>query len=314
VIDSVVSVLQSASTVYVATHAAPDGDAIGSALGLAWILRSAGKQCTVACSDPAPPSLRFLPGSEAIESRRPEAEDVLVVVDAGDLSRLGDLYVAEAFKGRPLIDIDHHLSNTRFGTLNIIDPQAAAVGEMIYNLAAALNVTLNPVIATCLLTAIVTDTIGFRTSSTTAQTLRVAAALVDAGAPLYEIVQQSFDNRPLPVLRIWGKVLSSFQISDGIAWASVSQDMLKAEGVKEEEIKGLVSLMRGTQGVLVSALLMETPEGDVKVEFRSDGKVNVADIATVLGGGGHRAASGCTLPGPLVEAERRALDEVRRHL
>jgi phosphoesterase RecJ-like protein len=137
---------------------------------------------------------------------------------------------------------------------------------------------------------------------------------MEAGASLTDIVQQSFDSRSLPVLRIWGEVLSQFQVRDGVAWASIPLPMLQQHGVKEDEIKGLVNILRGTQGVLVSALLMEGAQGTVKVEFRSNGRVNVAEIAIALGGGGHRAASGCTLSGSLQEVEQRVLREIRSHM
>jgi len=311
--DSVVPLLQRAETVYIATHISPDGDAIGSSLGLALSLGAMGKRCTVACADPAPPSLSFLPGVRMIVARPPAGQDVIVALDTGDTSRLGALYAPKAFHGRPVINIDHHLTNTRFGTINVIDPQAAAVGEMMCTLTAALGVSLNSMIATCLLTAIVTDTIGFRTSSTTPRVLRAAANLMEAGASLADIVQQSFESRPLPVLRVWGNVLSNFHVRDGMAWASISRDILQQHGVKEDEIKGLVNIMRGTENVQVSALLMESADGHVKVEFRSNGHINVAEIAIALGGGGHRAASGCVLAGALADAEQRVLAEIRKH-
>jgi phosphoesterase RecJ-like protein len=313
VIDSVSPILKQAHSVYIGIHISPDGDAIGSALGLALALGAMGKRCTVACADPAPPSVSFLPGAKMIVAQPPTTQDVIVVLDTGDLTRLGTIYTPEAFSGRPVINIDHHLTNTRFGTVNIIDDQAAAVGEMIYMLLQALGAPLNRMIATCLLTGIVTDTIGFRTVSTTSRVLRTAADLVEAGASLTDIVQQSFENRPLPVLRVWGEVLSRFQVRDGIAWASIPKQILLQFDVKEDEIKGLVNILRGTQGVTVSALLIESADGSVKAEFRSNGHVNVADVAIALGGGGHRAAAGCVLAGPLADAEQRALAEIHRH-
>jgi phosphoesterase RecJ-like protein len=113
---------------------------------------------------------------------------------------------------------------------------------------------------------------------------------------------------------VWGVVLSNFHLRDGIAWATIPNTILREFGLKEDEIKGLVNVMRGTQGAVAAALLMESQDGNIKVEFRSNGQVNVAEVAIALGGGGHRAASGCTLPGPLVEAEQRTLAEIRKHI
>lgn len=314
VFESVTPILHSARSIYIATHASPDGDAVGSSLGLMWALRAMGKQAIVACADGAPPSVSFLPGSQSLLSQPPTTQDVIVVLDAGDTGRLGSLYSPQAFANRPLINIDHHLTNTRFGTVNVVDPHFAAVGEMMYSLVEELGVSFDQTIASCLLAAMVTDTIGFRTSSTRPATLRAAAVLMEAGASLTDIVQQSFESRPLPVLRIWGWVLSRFTVKDGVAWASIPRRVMQEHTVKEEEIKGLVNVMRGTRGVSVSALLMESGNGQVKIEFRSNGKVNVADIAAALGGGGHKAASGCVVSGSLAEAEQRVLDEVRKNM
>ena len=208
-IDTVASILQSARRLYIATHLSPDGDAIGSVLGLYWALASTARQFTLACNDEVPSSLRFLPGAANFTVEPPADQDVIVVLDTGDVGRLGALYRRGAFDGRTIVNIDHHLSNTRFGTINWIDPQASSVGEMVFGLVRTLGVALNPAIATSLLTALVTDTMGFRTSSTSAATLRAAADLVEVGAPLVEIVQQAFESRPLPVLRLWGWVLRS---------------------------------------------------------------------------------------------------------
>ena len=289
-LDSVIPILQQARTVYIAIHVSPDGDAIGSALGLAFALTALGKKCTVACANPAPASVKFLPGSNKIVHTSPTTQDVIVCLDTGDISRLGKIFTPESFGDRTVINIDHHLTNTRYGTINHIDAQAAAVGEMVYLLVQALGVPLNPKIATCLLTAMVTDTIGFRTNNTTPRTLHAAAALMEAGAPLSDIVQQSFESRPLPVLRVWGVVLSNFHLSGGIAWATIPKAVLSEFGVKEDDIKGLVNVMRGTQGAVAAALLMESQDGNIKVEFRSTGQINVADVAIALGGGGHRAS------------------------
>jgi len=313
-LQSVVSLVRKAHSIYIATHIGPDGDVIGSALGLFWALTALGKICTVACADPIPASLAFLPGSEGIVSVPPSGQDLIIVVDTADLDRLGSLYNESAFNSVPVINLDHHITNVNFGSTNIVTPQAAAVGEMVYDLLLRLDVPVDKRIATCLLTAIVTDTIGFRTTSTTPHTLRLAATLTEAGAPLSYIVEQAFESRPLPVLRLWGQVLSSFQINDGVAWASIPNHTLLRYDLKEDEVTGLVNFLRGTQGAQVAVLLMESTNGTIKVEFRSNGKVNVANVAATLGGGGHPAAAGCTMAGPLAEAERRALAEVRRHV
>ncbi len=311
---SVVSLVRNANTIYLATHVSPDGDAIGSLLGLYWALTALGKTCPIACADAVPPSLAFLPGSDRISTQPPGGQDLIIVLDTADTDRLGSLYSESAFRAAPVVNMDHHVTNVRYGSVNVIRPKAAAVGEMIYDLVRRLGVAMDERIATCLLTAIVTDTIGFRTTSTSPRTLRLAAALMEAGASLSHIVQQSFENRPLPVLRLWGQVLSGFQMTDGIAWAGIPNRVLQQFGLREDEAKGLVNFLRGTEGTSVAVLLMEGSNGTVKVEFRSNGAINVAAIAAALGGGGHPAASGCTVTGRLAQVEQRVLAEVRRHL
>lgn len=302
-----------AHRILVASHASPDGDAIGSLLGLGWALRQLGKDVTLACpTSPLPPSLAYLPGSEGIVSSLTGRYDLIIVLDSGDLERLDKMYNYAVFAGTPLVNIDHHITNQRFGTINWIDAGAAATAEMIYTLVRRLGVMIDERIATCLLNGIITDTLGFRTPSTTAQTLRTAASLMDAGASLHNVVEQAYNAKPLGVARIWGQALQEMQIEDGLAWATVTQQMLQEQCVSEDEVKGLVSFMRGIQGIRVAILFMENGTGKIKVEFRSAPQISVAELAARLGGGGHKQASGCTLLGPMSAAQERVLAEARK--
>lgn len=312
--ESIASYIARAQSIYIVTHISPDGDAIGSTTGLYWALAALGKSCTMACASPVPASLLFIPGSDRFTSRPPDAPDLIISLDSSDHYRLGSAYSLSAFSAAPVINIDHHVTNTGFGLLNVVEPQAAATGEIIFDLVRGLGVPLDETIATCLLTAIITDTIGFRTINTTPKTIHVAAALVEAGGPLAKIVQAVFDTRPLAVTRLWGEVLTTFRLEDGVAWAAISRSMLQRYGVQEDDVKGLVNFLRSTEGVQVAVLLMETPEDAVKCEFRSNGLVDVSQVATALGGGGHRAAAGCTLAGPLAAATQQALAGVRKQM
>jgi phosphoesterase RecJ-like protein len=268
----------------------------------------------VVCPDPAPTSLDFLPGSADIVTTHIPSADLTVIVDCSDLQRLDHLYTPDALAGRTIIEIDHHATNLYYADLNVVDPARAAVGELIYDLLRVLEAPIDQRVAICLLTAIVTDSLGFRTSTTTSRTLRTAAELMDAGAPLAQIAEMTLEHRPLPVMRLWGEVLSSFKTDHGVILTAISQDMLRRHRVSEDEVKGLVNILRSIQGTKVAILLVESADGRVKVEFRSNGQVNVAEIAVSLGGGGHRPAAGCTLPGPLSVAEQRVMDEVQRYL
>ena len=177
---------------------------------------------------------------------------------------------------------------------------------------------ITPTIALCLLTGLFTDTQGFRTPSTTPQSLGVAMQLLEAGASLPTLVEAVYNRRSLSTLRLWGQALSDFRsvpsAAGHVVWAGVTQDMLRRNHVAEDEVQGLVSFLRGTAGTAVAVLFVESPDGKVKVEFRSAPAVDVSGIAFRLCGGGHRNAAGCTLPGPLAAVEERVIAAVKQEL
>jgi phosphoesterase RecJ-like protein len=263
---------------------------------------------------PLPPSLAFIPGAGDIVSSVRGSFDLVIVLDCSDTDRLEKLATPALLTGAPVANIDHHFTNTRFGALNWVDPNAAATAELALALVQSLGVRLDQDIATALLTGITTDTLGFRTSSTTARTLRSAADLMDAGASLPDIVEQVYNAKPLAVARIWGEALQGLQSENGLVWTSVTKEMLQRHQSDPDEVKGLVSFLRGTQGTQIAVLFVENGEDRVKVEFRGSRQANVADLAAKLGGGGHKAASGCTLAGPLASVQQRVLNEARRAL
>jgi phosphoesterase RecJ-like protein len=263
---------------------------------------------------PLPPSLSFIPGAGDIVSSVSGSFDLVIVLDCSDTDRLEKLATPALLTGATVANIDHHFTNTRFGALNWVDSNAAATAELALTLVQSLGVRLDQEIATALLTGITTDTLGFRTSSTTARTLRSAADLMDAGASLPDIVEQVYNAKPLGVARIWGDALQGLQSENGLVWTSVTREMLQRHQSDPDEVKGLVSFLRGTQGTHIAVLFVENGENRIKVEFRGSRQANVADLAAKLGGGGHKAASGCTLAGPLANAQQRVLNEARRAL
>jgi phosphoesterase RecJ-like protein len=304
-----------ARRILVVSHVNPDGDAIGSLTGLGLALRSLGKSVTMACpTSPLPASLTFVPGSDEIVSARNGPYDLIIVLDSSGLDRVERLYDAEIFSRVPVINIDHHVTNANFGGVNWVDANAAAASEMVLALVQSLGVRLDAAIGTCLLTGITTDTLGFRTSSTTSRTLRSAADLMDAGASLPDIVEQVYNAKPLGVARVWGEALGLLEAENGLVWTSITGDLLARYQTEAEEVKGLVSFLRGTQGTDIAVLFVENGDGRVKVEFRASRRASVAELAARLGGGGHRAAAGCTVAGPLDVARRRVLGEARRAL
>jgi phosphoesterase RecJ-like protein len=290
----------------------PDGDAFGSALGLMWGLRALGKTATVSIADPVPFNFHYLPGWEEIAPRQPTDEDLIVTVDGADAERLGAGFSQALVGNRPVVVIDHHVTNPRFGTFNWVDPRYPACAEMIYELLQVLKVPISPEIATCLLTGIATDTMGFTTDHTTAQVVQVAGELMRAGGDLPFILKQAYATRSLADARVWGRVLMTLQVEGHIAWAENRLADRRAVNATEEDGSGIASFMRGIEGVCIAALFVERDDGTTRVSLRSTAGWDIAQVAVALGGGGHPQAAGVTLEAPLAEAKTLVLDLLRR--
>ncbi len=308
------TLIHEARRIFVVTHADPDGDAIGSLLGLGWALISLGKEVTLACADGVPSPFRFLPGSENVVTTGPQDHDLIIGLDASDPSRYGDAYHPGEHPGVPLLVIDHHITNDAFGTVNLIDPEAAATAEMLVELIQELGVGLDTRMATCLLAGLLMDTQGFRTSNTTPRTLGVAMRLMEAGANLTELTHRLFERRSLASLRLLGRALTDMHLEGRILWSEITQATLQECAATSGDASGIVNILSSTRDADVAVLFRERPDGSVDVGMRSVPGVNLAPVALRLGGGGHPQAAGCILPGPLPEARRRVLDELRREL
>jgi phosphoesterase RecJ-like protein len=308
--DEVRRIVRRAEKALIIAHIAPDGDTVGSALGLAWALRGWGLDVRLSCADPIPNELRFLPGSAEFAPRPPMDEDVIFVIDASDIERIGSLYNADAFGRVPVINIDHHVTNIRYGDLNLVVDKAATA-EIIFDLLKAWDVEVDERIGTCLLTGIVTDTQGFRTSNTTPDLMRTSVQLMEAGAPLSQIMDLAFNRRSTSVLRLWGAALTNAQIADGIVWSEITQALLRSTGVTDAAGKGLVNFLSTLDGPLVAVLFREAADGRIDVSFRSVPGVDISGVAFSFGGGGHPQAAGCVISGPLPEVRERVLNAVR---
>jgi len=334
--NAALTLIAQARRILVVTHIEPDGDAIGSLLGLGWALMSLGKDATLACADGVPAPFRFLPGSENVVTRPPSPHggagmdpltrgltypgqaggryDLIIGLDASDPSRYGDAYHPERYPGIPLLVIDHHVTNEGFGTVNLIDPQAAATAEMLVALISQLGVALDARIATCLLAGLLADTLGFRTANTRPETLGVAMRLMEAGANLTELTHQLFETKSLASLRVLGRALAEMQLDSRILWTEISQATLRECGATSGDASGIVNVLSSVRDAEVAVVFRERPDGSVDVGMRSAPGVNLAPIALRLGGGGHPQAAGCLLPGPLPAARERVLEELRRSL
>lgn len=291
-------------------HVHPDADVLGTLLALGLALEAGG--WTVAYGGPHPPPevLSFLPGVERYRRlARIEAPlDVAVSTDCPNPDRTEGLLAAARGAGATIVNVDHHPDNRRYGDANWVEPAAAATGEMVYALLAALGAAMTPAIATNLFTAIHTDTGSFRYSNVTPDTFRIAAELVAAGAQPYQVSSALYERRPTEALRWLGQTLGRVEVSrDGrIAWLVLPAGMVPESFVEAED---LVNYPRSVASVRVACLLRER-DGQVKVSLRGKGDVDVRRIAAKFGGGGHPNAAGCTMPGPLETATRELLAAV----
>ncbi|HVG11126.1 MAG TPA: bifunctional oligoribonuclease/PAP phosphatase NrnA [Thermoanaerobaculia bacterium] len=295
------------------SHINPDGDAIGSALGLARLLRSMGKGAVIWNRDPTPTIYRPLPGSERVHTGEeppagfPDRFDAIIVLECPSPDRTG---LEQHLSARPIINIDHHLGNQLYGSVNWVDSAAPAVGEMVYRLAQGLKLALDPETASCLYLTLVTDTGGFRFSNATPAAFEAAAALVRDGAQPEQVSQWLYESQPLPVVRLIGEMLQTLKIHEGgrVATALLTPVMFDRVGAQPGDSEGLIDFPRSIAGVEAVALIRQREDGTHKVSLRSRGEVDVEKIARHHGGGGHRNAAGFVLEGDGEEARQKVAE------
>ena len=296
----------------IGTHIRPDGDAIGSLLGLALALEKSGRRASALVADPAPPSYRFLPGAERLLSLPPEwTAEVGIAVDCDGIGRLGSL--APAFAALPhLIDVDHHQTEHLFGEVQLIDPRAAATGEIVYHLLRRAGLPIDAEVATCLYTAILTDTGRFCFGNTTASALRLAGELVKAGAQPERIARRIYEDRSIAATHLLGLALSrlSAELEGWLVTSTLTQQDFARTNAAPSDTEGIIDHLRAIGGPRVAMLLVEPNHEGVRISLRSDGSVDVSEIALRFGGGGHRMAAGCTVPGRAEEVRRRIIDAI----
>jgi phosphoesterase RecJ-like protein len=289
------------------SHVSPDGDAYGSLLGMGWLLRQLGKQPVLAMQDKAPREFQHLPGISAIlpASAVGLHYDLMVVLDTSSLDRVGTVYRPEHHGRIPLMVIDHHVTNAHFGQINWVMPTCAATCQMLVYLADALQIPLTGPLAECLLTGIVTDTLCFRTSNTDAAVMEAALRLMKGGANLLDVTQRALPQRSMALFRLWGMLFSHLTLEEGVIWTTISQEELKRAGDLSTDGQLSSMLITAVEADISATFTEKSDEkGRPKVEcsFRAKPGFDVAKVALAFGGGGHPAASGCTLPGSLAEA------------
>jgi len=313
-IDRILEIIRHHRKFLITSHEKLDGDALGSELALYALLLNLGKTADIYNQDATPENYRFLPGSEVILNDLPAVDryDVALIVDCSDLSRVGRGYEKIAGIGT-LVNIDHHISNSRFCDVSYVDPKASSAGELLYRLIARMGCFVTRDIATNLYAALLTDTGGFHYGSTGKGTLLAAGDLVGWGADPQEISENIYENNPLARIRLLAKALEtlSFDLEGRVGYMVVWQSVLESVGAVPEYTEGFVDLPRSIQGVEISILFSEQKDGRFKVSFRSKGKVDVERVARAFEGGGHRNASACRIQGDFETVRRRVLEVIQ---
>ncbi len=292
------------------SHARPDGDAIGSALACCQILRAMGKQADVMLRDGVPRIYRTLPfADQVLQANRVGGNyEAAIILECDSVNRTR----LEGLEDRFLISIDHHVSGRPFAHVNWIDPHAVATGEMVFRLAREAGTPFSPEMATCLYTALMTDTGSFMFQGTNEHTFALARELVLAGADPSHCARNIYFAHSAAKMRLLGEALRNLNTEGHVGWTWVTQEQMERHGAKEEDCEGLVNYILSIGEVEVAAFFRELPDRRFRLSLRSKGKLDVARVAEGFGGGGHECASGCSIDGPLPHAVHLVLESLRR--
>jgi phosphoesterase RecJ-like protein len=308
-VDEVLNQIGRRQRFILTSHARPDGDAVGSVLACGQILRSMGKQADVVLSDGGPYIYKPLPFTDGVvvSPTAPPEYDAAIILECDTVQRTR----IEGLENHYLINIDHHSTARPFAHVNWIDPSACATAEMIFRLAREAGVKISAEVATCLYTAVLTDTGSFCFNGTNERTFALAQELVRAGADPARIAQNVYFSNPYSKMHLLGSALSNLHRDGELAWMYISRDHMERAGAVDEDTEGLVNYALAIEGIEVAIFFREQADGRFRVSLRSKGGLNVASVAERFGGGGHECASGCSLDGPLSVAVERILLQFR---
>ncbi|MBU2610016.1 MAG: DHH family phosphoesterase [Chloroflexi bacterium] len=304
--------LSVAQNILVVSHVRPDGDAIGSLLAFGLALQEAGKKVQMVLADGVPSSFRHLPGSEQIRKSADGTFDLIVTLDCADLKRVGR--VLEGYD-KPDINIDHHITNELFGALNLIEPDAVATASILFRRLPEWGYMITQPVAVNLVTGIVTDTLGFRTTNTTPESLRQVAALMELGVDMTNLYYRGLVRRSFTAARYWAAGLSSLQRADGIVWGTMTLADRKNADYPGNDDADLINVISSIEDCDISMIFVEQTRGSVKISWRTQTpELDVSQIAKQFGGGGHPGAAGADVTGTLAEVQESVLAATRRAL
>lgn len=312
-----INAINNSRKIIVTSHVNPDGDNIGASLALCNAIKKLDKEAVFVLDDNVPELYRFLQGAKEVQkpaSFLSNGFDLVISVDCGDFERLGQ--VGELTKGKKLINLDHHISNTNFGSINLVEPNAAAAAEIVYKLIKSMGIFIDKEIAQCIYTGIVTDTGQFQYSNTTEETHVIAAELIIAGVNPSDIFNRVYQNNPKEKVLLIGEALKSldFHFNDRVSCITLNKTQLDNISKNELDTEGMVNLARDIASVEVAVFLKEKQPNVIKASLRSKNIVDVSAIAKEFGGGGHIRASGCTLSGTIEQAKRKILLVIEKSL
>jgi phosphoesterase RecJ-like protein len=310
-LGQVIDLIEKHNRFAITSHIRPDGDSMGSSLALCWILRGLNKDAEVIMCDSVPHSYSRLPGADEVRVVKDidRDYDAVFVIECSDITRPG----LPALKDQFVVNIDHHSTTALFGDLNWIDSTAAAVGEMIYNLAKAIGAKITPEIASCVYAALLTDTGSFHFSNTTERTFKIASDLVKYGAQPAKLSQAIFYNYPYAKIMLVGAVLSTLQRDESgrIAWITMTKEAQELSGATEDDSDGIITYPLTVGDVEAVAFFRELPNSTYRTSLRSKNRVNVARVAEHFGGGGHANAAGFTIQADYNELSRDVIERLK---
>jgi phosphoesterase RecJ-like protein len=312
-IDPIRKVVDGADQISCLAHKDADADSLGSALGFALALRASGRGVRVVVPEPLPRLLDYLPGFETVETGGAPLGDTVFTFDCATLPRFGERR-DEVERAAIVVNIDHHLSNTAFGSINLVDASASATGQVVHKLLGLLGAPITADVATNLYAALLTDTGGFRHENTTEASLRLGASLVAAGADPSWVALKSYKSRSFSQVRLEGLSIAGMQAEfDGcLLWSEVTEGMLDISGADMQEAEGIIDALQSIKTMEIAILFKETAPDRTKISVRTREPFDATDVCTPFGGGGHRRAAGAELGEALPDARRLVLEVARR--
>lgn len=311
IISAIKNEFDRAEKILLLSHARPDGDAVGSLLGLGNVLKTAGKEVQMVLEDGVPTSFHHLQGSDQVTKHIRGAYDISIVLDCSDLQRVGAIIDDQPI---PTINIDHHVTNLNFATINLVSTTDPATTTILTKLCRVLGYPITPPAADALLTGLITDTIGFRTNNMNPEAMRIAADLMEIGADLATLYKESLLDISYQAARFWGAGLSFIQLENRLLWTTLSLSDRKEAGYHGKDDADLINYLSSIKDADVAVIFVEQPDDTVKVSWRSQEGYDVSKIASLFGGGGHAPASGAMINGDLESVKGKVLKATREIL